>query len=170
MVMDKPVYLTAEGKTSLEEELTHLKMVRRPEVAGDVQITLDADVVELDRVIERAADEAHGVGNFRVAQFEVTFDHRAFNEHALRARLPGAGGQPRAPRGGGGPRRADPGLGSGPPAGRRAAAGDQLARPWLSPRSFISWAPVFAGRRSSPSSTFSFSKQSPAISRGISNA
>lgn len=34
---DKPVYLTLEGKTKLEEELDYLVNVRRREVAADIQ-------------------------------------------------------------------------------------------------------------------------------------
>ena len=47
MVMDKPVYLTAEGKSALEERLNHLKTVRRPEVADRIQqAKMDGDVSE----------------------------------------------------------------------------------------------------------------------------
>jgi transcription elongation factor GreA len=35
--MEKPVYLTAEGKKKLEEELDHLVNVRRREVAAEIQ-------------------------------------------------------------------------------------------------------------------------------------
>lgn len=35
--MDKPVYLTAEGKKKLEEELEYLVNVRRREVAAEIQ-------------------------------------------------------------------------------------------------------------------------------------
>ena len=34
---DKPVYLTAEGKKKLEEELEHLVTVRRREIAAEIQ-------------------------------------------------------------------------------------------------------------------------------------
>ena len=34
---DKPVYLTLEGKTKIEEELDYLVNVRRREVAADIQ-------------------------------------------------------------------------------------------------------------------------------------
>ena len=37
MITDKPVYLTAEGKAQLEDELNNLKSVRRPEVADRIQ-------------------------------------------------------------------------------------------------------------------------------------
>jgi len=34
---DKPVYLTAEGKKKLEEELEHLTKIRRKEIAEDIK-------------------------------------------------------------------------------------------------------------------------------------
>ncbi len=69
MVMDKPVYLTAEGKTALEEELTHLKMVRRPEVADRIQqAKLDGDVSESGEYEDAKNEQAWVEGRIRTLE------------------------------------------------------------------------------------------------------
>jgi len=69
MVMDKPVYLTAEGKSSLEEELTHLKMVRRPEVADRIQqAKLDGDVSESGEYEDAKNEQAWVEGRIRTLE------------------------------------------------------------------------------------------------------
>jgi transcription elongation factor GreA len=69
MVMDKPVYLTAEGKTTLEEELTHLKMVRRPEVADRIQqAKLDGDVSESGEYEDAKNEQAWVEGRIRTLE------------------------------------------------------------------------------------------------------
>jgi transcription elongation factor GreA len=69
MVMDKPVYLTAEGKTGLEEELTHLKMVRRPEVADRIQqAKLDGDVSESGEYEDAKNEQAWVEGRIRTLE------------------------------------------------------------------------------------------------------
>jgi transcription elongation factor GreA len=75
MVRERTVQLTAAGKTRLEEELTHLITVKRPELAGRIQdssdqgdmtdnpeydsvkeeiIQTDARIQELEQMLERA--------------------------------------------------------------------------------------------------------------------
>ena len=69
MVMDKPVYLTAEGKVALEEELTHLKMVRRPEVADRIQqAKLDGDVSESGEYEDAKNEQAWVEGRIRTLE------------------------------------------------------------------------------------------------------
>ena len=69
MVMDKPVYLTAEGKSSLEEELTHLKMVRRPEVADRIQqAKMDGDVSESGEYEDAKNEQAWVEGRIRTLE------------------------------------------------------------------------------------------------------
>jgi transcription elongation factor GreA len=69
MVMDKPVYLTAEGKTALEEELTHLKMVRRPEVADRIQqAKMDGDVSESGEYEDAKNEQAWVEGRIRTLE------------------------------------------------------------------------------------------------------
>jgi len=47
MAEDKPIFLTAEGRAKLEEELRELVEVRRPEVADKIhQAKMDGDVSE----------------------------------------------------------------------------------------------------------------------------
>jgi transcription elongation factor GreA len=67
--MDKPVYLTAEGKTALEEELTHLKMVRRPEVADRIQqAKMDGDVSESGEYEDAKNEQAWVEGRIRTLE------------------------------------------------------------------------------------------------------
>ncbi len=69
MVMDKPVYLTAEGKTTLEEELNHLKMVRRPEVADRIQqAKMDGDISESGEYEDAKNEQAWVEGRIRTLQ------------------------------------------------------------------------------------------------------
>ncbi len=69
MVMDKPVYLTAEGKSSLEEELTHLKMTRRPEVADRIQqAKLDGDISESGEYEDAKNEQAWVEGRIRTLE------------------------------------------------------------------------------------------------------
>src|SRR3954447_24119095 len=69
MVMDKPVYLTAEGKLTLEEELSHLKMVRRPEVADRIQqAKLDGDVSESGEYEDAKNEQAWVEGRIRTLE------------------------------------------------------------------------------------------------------
>ncbi|MBF6611784.1 MAG: transcription elongation factor GreA [Chloroflexi bacterium] len=67
--MDKPVYLTAEGKSSLEEELTHLKMTRRPEVADRIQqAKLDGDISESGEYEDAKNEQAWVEGRIRTLE------------------------------------------------------------------------------------------------------
>ena len=69
MVMDKPVYLTAEGKATLEEELSHLKMVRRPEVADRIQqAKMDGDVSESGEYEDAKNEQAWVEGRIRTLE------------------------------------------------------------------------------------------------------
>jgi transcription elongation factor GreA len=69
MLMDKPVYLTAEGKSALEEELTHLKMVRRPEVADRIQqAKMDGDVSESGEYEDAKNEQAWVEGRIRTLE------------------------------------------------------------------------------------------------------
>src|SRR5207253_10312436 len=66
MVMDKPVYLTAEGKSALEERLNHLKTVRRPEVADRIQqAKMDGDVSESGEYEDAKNEQAWVEGEIR---------------------------------------------------------------------------------------------------------
>ncbi|MEO8287591.1 MAG: transcription elongation factor GreA [Chloroflexota bacterium] len=80
MVMDKPVYLTAEGKAALEEELSHLKMVRRPEVADRIQqAKLDGDVSESGEYEDAKNEQAWVEGRIRTLQHMLQ-NSRIFEE------------------------------------------------------------------------------------------
>ena len=69
MVVDKPVYLTAEGKTSLEEELTRLKHVRRPEVADRIQqAKMDGDISESGEYEDAKNEQAWVEGRIRTLE------------------------------------------------------------------------------------------------------
>jgi transcription elongation factor GreA len=69
MVMDKPVYLTAEGKASLEDELNHLKSVRRPEVADRIQqAKLDGDITESGEYEDAKNEQAWVEGRIRTLE------------------------------------------------------------------------------------------------------
>src|SRR3954462_3893310 len=69
MVMDKPVYLTAEGKVTLEEELNHLKSVRRPEVADRIQqAKLDGDISESGEYEDAKNEQAWVEGRIRTLE------------------------------------------------------------------------------------------------------
>jgi transcription elongation factor GreA len=64
--MDKPVYLTAEGKAELEERLNHLKSVRRPEVANRIQqAKLDGDISESGEYEDAKNEQAWVEGEIR---------------------------------------------------------------------------------------------------------
>ena len=66
MVMDKPVYLTAEGKVTLQEELNHLKSVRRPEVADRIQqAKMDGDISESGEYEDAKNEQAWVEGRIR---------------------------------------------------------------------------------------------------------
>src|SRR5438552_13128272 len=69
MLMDKPVYLTAEGKSTLEDELNHLKSVRRPEVADRIQqAKLDGDISESGEYEDAKNEQAWIEGRIRTLQ------------------------------------------------------------------------------------------------------
>jgi transcription elongation factor GreA len=69
MVADKPVYLTAEGKATLEEELNHLKSVRRPEVADRIQqAKMDGDVSESGEYEDAKNEQAMVEGRIRTVE------------------------------------------------------------------------------------------------------
>jgi transcription elongation factor GreA len=79
MIMDKPVYLTAEGKSALEEELNHLKMVRRPEVADRIQqAKLDGDVSESGEYEDAKNEQAWVEGRIR------TLEHMLQNSQIIK--------------------------------------------------------------------------------------
>ena len=69
MVMDKPIYLTAEGKVTLEEELSHLTRVRRPEVADRIQqAKLDGDISESGEYEDAKNEQAWVEGRIRTLE------------------------------------------------------------------------------------------------------
>lgn len=73
MVTDKPVYLTAEGKAQLEEELSNLKTVRRPEVADRIQqAKLDGDVSESGEYEDAKNEQAMVEGRIRTLEHMLT--------------------------------------------------------------------------------------------------
>ena len=79
MVMDKPVYLTAEGKVTLEEELNHLKSVRRPEVADRIQqAKMDGDISESGEYEDAKNEQAWVEGRIR------TLEHMIQNAHIIK--------------------------------------------------------------------------------------
>jgi transcription elongation factor GreA len=64
--MDKPVYLTAQGKAALEERLDHLKTVRRPEVADRIQqAKMDGDISESGEYEDAKNEQAWVEGEIR---------------------------------------------------------------------------------------------------------
>jgi transcription elongation factor GreA len=70
MVMDKPVYLTAEGKSQLEEELNHLLTVRRPEVADRIQqAKMDGDISESGEYEDAKNEQAWVEGRIRTLEY-----------------------------------------------------------------------------------------------------
>lgn len=70
MVMDKPVYLTAEGKSQLQEELNHLLTVRRPEVADRIQqAKLDGDISESGEYEDAKNEQAWVEGRIRALEY-----------------------------------------------------------------------------------------------------
>src|SRR3954470_2068981 len=76
MVMDKPVYLTAEGKLTLEEELSHLKSVRRPEVADRIQqAKLDGDISESGEYEDAKNEQAWVEGEIRDLEYKLQNAH-----------------------------------------------------------------------------------------------
>lgn len=69
MVMDKTVYLTAEGKVTLEEELNHLIDMRRPEVADRIQqAKLDGDISESGEYEDAKNEQAWVEGRIRTLE------------------------------------------------------------------------------------------------------
>lgn len=69
MVMDKPVYLTAEGKTTLQEELYHLQQVRRPEVATRIQqAKADGDISDSGEYEDAKNEQAWVEGRIRTLE------------------------------------------------------------------------------------------------------
>ncbi len=76
MVVDKPVYLTAEGKTSLEERLNHLKTVRRPEVADRIQAAkMDGDISESGEYEDAKNEQAWVEGEIRDLEHKLQHAH-----------------------------------------------------------------------------------------------
>src|SRR4051812_26878646 len=72
MVMEKPVYLTAEGKTELEERLNYLKTVRRPEVADRIQqAKLDGDISESGEYEDAKNEQAWVEGQIRDLEYKL---------------------------------------------------------------------------------------------------
>lgn len=72
MVMDKPVYLTAEGKAELEERLNYLKSVRRPEVADRIQqAKLDGDISESGEYEDAKNEQAWVEGEIRDLEYKL---------------------------------------------------------------------------------------------------
>jgi transcription elongation factor GreA len=72
MVTDKPVYLTAEGKTALEERLDHLKTVRRPEVADRIQqAKMDGDISESGEYEDAKNEQAWVEGEIRDLEYKL---------------------------------------------------------------------------------------------------
>ncbi len=66
MAESKPVYLTAEGKTRLEEKLQHLLTVRRPEVADRIQqAKADGDISESGEYEDAKNEQAWLEGEIR---------------------------------------------------------------------------------------------------------
>ena len=72
MAVDKPVYLTAEGKAALEEELSHLKSVRRPEVADRIQqAKMDGDISESGEYEDAKNEQAWVEGRIRAVEHMI---------------------------------------------------------------------------------------------------
>ena len=70
--MDKPVYLTAEGKVELEERLNYLKSVRRPEVADRIQqAKLDGDISESGEYEDAKNEQAWVEGEIRDLEYKL---------------------------------------------------------------------------------------------------
>ena len=69
MVMEKPVYLTAEGKEALQRELENLIEVRRPEVADRIQqAKLDGDISESGEYEDAKNEQAWVEGRIRTLE------------------------------------------------------------------------------------------------------
>ena len=76
MVMDKPVYLTAEGKAALEDRLNHLKTVRRPEVADRIQqAKMDGDISESGEYEDAKNEQAWVEGEIRDLEYKLQNAH-----------------------------------------------------------------------------------------------
>lgn len=72
MAIDKPVPLTAEGKATLEEELNHLKEVRRPEVADRIQqAKMDGDISESGEYEDAKNEQAWVEGRIRTLEYMI---------------------------------------------------------------------------------------------------
>src|SRR5438105_14057033 len=81
MIIDKPVYLTAEGKAQLEEELNNLKSGRRPEVADRIQqAKMDGDVSESGEYEDAKNEQAMVEGRIR------TLEHMLQNAQIIEER------------------------------------------------------------------------------------
>jgi transcription elongation factor GreA len=67
--MEKPVYLTAEGKVALQEELINLTEIRRPEVADRIQqAKLDGDISESGEYEDAKNEQAWIEGRIRTLE------------------------------------------------------------------------------------------------------
>jgi transcription elongation factor GreA len=76
MATDKPIYLTAEGKTMLQEELDHLREVRRPEVADRIQqAKLDGDISESGEYEDAKNEQAWVEGRIRTLEHMLQHAH-----------------------------------------------------------------------------------------------
>src|SRR5438874_10901297 len=79
MIMDKPVYLTAEGKAALEERLNFLKTVRRAEVADRIQqAKKDGDISESGEYEDAKNEQAWVAGRIRY------LEHMIQNAHSIK--------------------------------------------------------------------------------------
>ena len=80
MSVDKPVPLTAEGKAALEDELNHLRMVRRAEVADRIQqAKMDGDISESGEYEDAKNEQAWVEG--RIRTLEYMLQHAQIIEH-----------------------------------------------------------------------------------------
>jgi transcription elongation factor GreA len=80
MVLEKPVYLTAEGKEALELELINLIETRRPEVADRIQqAKLDGDISESGEYEDAKNEQAWIEGRIR------TLEHMLVHAQILEA-------------------------------------------------------------------------------------
>ena len=80
MVMEKPVYLTAEGKEALELELINLIETRRPEVADRIQAAkMDGDISESGEYEDAKNEQAWIEGRIR------TLEHMLMHAQILEA-------------------------------------------------------------------------------------
>jgi len=78
---EKPTYLTAAGKRKLEEELEHLRTVRRPEVAKQIHDSKDAGDV-MDNAGYDEAKNAQAFVEGRIRTLEVLLSRVEIIEEA----------------------------------------------------------------------------------------